>query len=396
MFEHLAPVARTALPSCFCVLLLSSGCGDDDVTGTDAGAFIDVDGGDPSDGGAPDDGGAAEDAFVPTDAGMPDAFVPLPEELELEEGEAPIDVPEGTFFTTVSYGESTRQVFDAFLPDSEEPTPAVLYFHGGGFVAGSRTSIYDGAAADGLAALVEAGVAYITVDYSLLVVGTETEGVIRSLRDARRALQFVRYYATAFNVDPERIGLLGSSAGAGTSLWLAFHDDMAEPGSDDPIARQSTRVQAALVGGTQSTYDLLRWPTDVYSPTYPLTVDELLGEVALAAQVVTFYGLPASLLGDPDALRAELESEEYTAYRDDLDMLDLMTSDDPPFLARNSGADRAPDDSRFDILHHPLHVQALADRAAEVELEGAVLEAPALELGGMESSIGFLREHLDF
>ncbi|MEZ6075854.1 MAG: hypothetical protein R3C56_09310 [Pirellulaceae bacterium] len=62
------------------------------------------------------------------------------------------------------------------------------------------------------------------------------------LEDAARALQFVRSKATDWNLDKKKIGATGGSAGACSSLWLAFHDDMAASDSEDPIARESTRL----------------------------------------------------------------------------------------------------------------------------------------------------------
>jgi hypothetical protein len=50
----------------------------------------------------------------------------------------------------------------------------------------------------------------------------------------------------------------GGSAGACSSLWLAFHDDMADPNSADPVARESTRLLAAAVTGAQTTLDPLQ------------------------------------------------------------------------------------------------------------------------------------------
>src|ERR1700726_736538 len=43
--------------------------------------------------------------------------------------------------------------------------------------------------------------------------------------------------------------------GGCSSLWLAFHDDMADPKSDDPIARESTRLYCAAVNGAQTSLD---------------------------------------------------------------------------------------------------------------------------------------------
>src|SRR6185295_17550271 len=75
------------------------------------------------------------------------------------------------------------------------------------------------------------------------------------LRDAARALQFVRSKAVEWNLDKKRIGATGGSAGACSSLWLAFHNDLADPKSADPIARESTRLWCAAVLGAQTSLD---------------------------------------------------------------------------------------------------------------------------------------------
>jgi acetyl esterase/lipase len=75
------------------------------------------------------------------------------------------------------------------------------------------------------------------------------------LEDAARALQFVRSKAQEWNIDKTRVGATGGSAGACSSLWLAFHDDMAKPDSTDPVARESTRLTCAAVNGAQTSLD---------------------------------------------------------------------------------------------------------------------------------------------
>ena len=57
------------------------------------------------------------------------------------------------------------------------------------------------------------------------------------VHDAARAVQFLRSKAAEWQLDPRRFGAYGISAGATTSLWLAYHDDLADAGSADPIAR---------------------------------------------------------------------------------------------------------------------------------------------------------------
>jgi acetyl esterase/lipase len=73
--------------------------------------------------------------------------------------------------------------------------------------------------------------------------------------DCARALQFTRSKAKEWNLDKTKVALAGGSAGACTSLWIAFHDDLADPNSTDPIARESTRVTCAAVSGAQTTLD---------------------------------------------------------------------------------------------------------------------------------------------
>jgi acetyl esterase/lipase len=75
------------------------------------------------------------------------------------------------------------------------------------------------------------------------------------MHDVARALQFIRSKAEEWNIDKQRIGAAGGSAGACTSLWLAYHDDMADLTSKDPVARESTRLACIAVKGPQTTLD---------------------------------------------------------------------------------------------------------------------------------------------
>ncbi len=98
----------------------------------------------------------------------------------------------------------------------------------------------------------------VAINYRLIPHANEADvkpPVKAPLHDAARALQFVRSKAGEWNIDKTRIGAAGGSAGACSSLWLAFHDDLADPKSDDPVARESTRLWCAAVTGAQTTLD---------------------------------------------------------------------------------------------------------------------------------------------
>ncbi|MBI5694106.1 MAG: alpha/beta hydrolase [Verrucomicrobia bacterium] len=163
-------------------------------------------------------------------------------------------VPKPTL-AEVHYGSHERHVLDFWRADSATPTPLVFVIHGGGWSSGEKERVdrfVD------VAALLRAGISVAAINYRLIR-HAEAEGVTppvkAPLHDAARALQFVRSQARAWNLDKTRVGATGGSAGACSSLWLAFHDDLADPRSADPVARESTRLFCAAVNGAQTTLD---------------------------------------------------------------------------------------------------------------------------------------------
>jgi acetyl esterase len=151
------------------------------------------------------------------------------------------------YLQDVKYGPHDRNVLDLWLVKSKKPAPLVLYIHGGGFRQGDKSSINK----NDLKAFLEAGFSVAAINYRL----TNTAPAPAAYLDCGRALQFLRFHAKKWNIDPELVASTGGSAGAGTSLWLAFHDDLADPGNDDPVARQSTRLTCVAVKNAQSSYD---------------------------------------------------------------------------------------------------------------------------------------------
>jgi acetyl esterase/lipase len=157
----------------------------------------------------------------------------------------------------VRYGEHPKQLLHFWKAPgatAESPVPLVFFIHGGGWQNGDRMS--------GLAAmlprLLEAGISVTSVEYRFIseAMAEGIEPPVKApLSDAARALQFVRSKAGEWHFDKTRVAAAGGSAGACSSLWLAFHDDLADPASDDPVARESTRLVTAAVTGAQTTLD---------------------------------------------------------------------------------------------------------------------------------------------
>lgn len=155
----------------------------------------------------------------------------------------------------VPYGPHERHVLDFWKAESATPTPLVFAIHGGGWSSGEKERVNRFVSVE---ALLAEGISVAAINYRLMIHAV-AEGVVppvkAPLHDAARALQFVRSKAAEWNIDKTRIGATGGSAGACSSLWLAFHDDLADPASSDPVARESTRLACAAVLGAQTTLD---------------------------------------------------------------------------------------------------------------------------------------------
>jgi len=64
------------------------------------------------------------------------------------------------------------------------------------------------------------------------------------VQDMNRSVRFIRYHAKDYGIDPDRIGVMGASAGGHLSLMLGTAGDKGDPSAKDPVDRESSRVQA--------------------------------------------------------------------------------------------------------------------------------------------------------
>jgi hypothetical protein len=147
-------------------------------------------------------------------------------------------------FKEVSYGPHEDMTLNFWKIESQNPTPLLVHIHGGGWLGGKK---HETANANEL----KKGYSFASIDYRLAGV----ELLPAAVHDAARAIQFLRTKAKEWNFDPNRIAVIGGSAGAASSLWLAYHDDMANSKSDDPVLRESSRVCGAVAMGGQTTLD---------------------------------------------------------------------------------------------------------------------------------------------
>ena len=242
----------------------------------------------------------------------------------------------------VKYGPHERNALDFwFAKNTKAAAPLIVFIHGGGFVGGDKSQKLSLAA---LRAALDGGAAFMSINYRF----RKHAPIQDILRDAARAIQFMRANAGRFRIDPNRIASFGSSAGAGTSLWLAAHDDLADPKSADPVLRESSRISAAGSLNGQATYDLREWDRLIF----PFKPEWRKGE----NEGPEFYHFNSD---------ADCDTEQGKIIRADCDMLGLLTADDPPIYLSCSHPDGEPT-SRSHLLHHPRHTQVFERRCKEL------------------------------
>jgi acetyl esterase/lipase len=222
-----------------------------------------------------------------------------------------------------SYGPHKRNVLDFWKAKSQMPTPLVVFIHGGGFQSGSKEALPPVL----LEGLLARGTSVMSINYRL----SPEVSFPAHYMDCARAIQFARSKAKEWNLDPDRVGATGGSAGAGTSLWIGFHDDMADPENPDRVLRQSTRLSCIAVLGAQSTYDprmIRKWVSD---------------SAARHPALEGFYGLKSDELDTPKAYKL------YEAAAP----INHLTKDDPPVYAFYSEQRKLPPDAKpGQGIHH--------------------------------------------
>jgi len=207
------------------------------------------------------------------------------------------------------YGPHERNVLDLWKANSDGPTPLVVFIHGGGFLVGYKEYVK----AELIRRCRDQGISVAAINYRY----SSQAPFPAPFHDAARAVQYLRSKAGEWNLDPTRFGATGGSAGGGMSLWLAFHDDLADPKNADPVLRQSSRLQTVVAVAAQASYD-------------PLWIREHIGGRAHEHDAIAkLYGL---VPGERDTEKARRLYEEAAPIHH-------LTKDDPPVYLTYEGPD---------------------------------------------------------
>ena len=153
-------------------------------------------------------------------------------------------------FADVSYGPHAHQLLDIYVPPKGDgPFPVVLWF-GGIWKPAKHPAQLD--------LFGKAQCAVIAVQTRTMTDATEDKVAVPIsyvADDACRAVQFVRWNAAKWNLDPKRIAVGGGSQGALPALYVACAGERADPKAKDPVERVSTKVTCAAAFRSQPTID---------------------------------------------------------------------------------------------------------------------------------------------
>ena len=159
----------------------------------------------------------------------------------------------------VSYGSHERLKLDLWKAKSSQPTPLLVFFHGGGgdklMYRGNRL----------MAFCLTNGISAAAVNYR----PNNQFPFPVPMQDAARAIQFLRHQAVEYHLDPKRIATWGTSLGANVTTWLGYHDDLAKPDSRDPVERESTRLLFVMTSAGQTFNDMQLFRERVYPYNIP-------------------------------------------------------------------------------------------------------------------------------
>jgi acetyl esterase/lipase len=185
--------------------------------------------------------------------------------------------------------DGVKLLGDLYLPKGVGKAPVLVAAHGGGWQLGDRKFYRNWGNY-----LAKHGYAVFAIEYRLMKPGLKTwPGVVG---DCRTAVQFVRAKAADLGLDPERIGMIGDSAGAHLSALVALAGDEPLYSSlypNDPYAAVPARVAAVI--GFYGVYDMAaQWEHDQISrPRDPIT-EKLLGCSPMVSRKAFFEASPLS------------------------------------------------------------------------------------------------------
>lgn len=241
----------------------------------------------------------------------------------------------------VAYGEHPLQRIDFWQAEGEGPRPLLVHIHGGGWTGGDKKQNIKS-----VQPFLDKGISYASINYRL----TGEVPLPAPVHDAARAIQFIRSKAGPWNIKKDRIALIGGSAGACTSMWLLCHDDLADVDSEDPIARESTRVTAAVATSGQTSID-------------PKVIEPWLGPAVLEHRMINMA------VGESTMEAALANYEKHRELYIEFSPYNHVSADDPPLYMTYPADMTLPSKNAGHGIHHGVYGVKMKEKCDAVGQE---------------------------
>ncbi len=215
---------------------------------------------------------------------------------------------------------------DLYRPrHSDTPTPVIIWVHGGGWEQGSKD------VCPAIPMLAE-GFAAVSVQYRL----TDAAPFPAQIHDVKAAVRWLRAHAEEYNLDPDRFGAWGASAGGHLVALLGTSGGDPELEGDEGVVR-ATPEPGAAGAAAEIISSRVRCVCDFFGPT----------------DMTTFPGMDNApptnpvykLMGGPPSQKHDLMVQASP--------ITYITADDPPFLIMHGDKDDVvplDQSQRFDEL----------------------------------------------
>jgi hypothetical protein len=241
-------------------------------------------------------------------------------------------------YTNVPYDQYERTKVDFWQAEAKGPRPLMVFIHGGGWSQGSK----DKTSGQNIETCLVNGISVASVGYRLT-----GEAILPApVHDAARAIQFLRSKAKEWKINKNKIVLTGGSAGGCTSVWLACHDDLANPSAKDPVERESTRVQGISVRGAQTAID-------------PKLIEPWIGKNVFHRMIYLSVGEQSIEDALENYSKHEPLYKEFSGYYH-------LTQDDPPIYLRYGENMSIPAKNIGHGIHHGQFGVELKKKSKEV------------------------------
>lgn len=264
-------------------------------------------------------------------------------------GQSVIPGSSGTFasvspsYKDLAYATTSEtQKLDLYIPATGKgPFPLVMMVHGGGFMMGDKA---DGTGLTGVDQLLAAGYAVASINYRLSSEATYPA----QINDAKAAVRFLRANATKYNLNSNKFGAWGASAGGNLVSLLGTTCGVKELEGDLGNNDQSSCVQAVV---------------DWFGPIDFLKMDEQFAGTSCPANHNDASSPESKLVGA--AIQTVPDLVKTT------NPMNYITADDVPFFIENGTADCNIPPVQNKNLADALSAVIGADKVTYVSLEGA-------------------------